>query len=254
MILHACWRGSHHNPRPVLVWLHGFLGSGEDWRSVQADFDGWPQLSIDLPGHSGSGDQRAGDFDTLCTQLKATLAHHQVQRYWLIGYSLGGRLALYYACRHAQAGLQGVVVEGAHYGLASATAREQRLVHDRRWAAKFHHQPLKLTLEEWYQQSVFADLTVRQRDTLVSLRACHHPDALACALLAMSLARQPFLLPELHRLPRLHFLCGERDHKFRQLTEQASLPLTVVPDAGHNAHRANPSAFAAILAHQIINV
>lgn len=254
MILHARWQGPHRSSRPVLVWLHGFLGSGDDWEAVQAHFSDWPQLSIDLPGHAGSTGQRVSKVDLLCAQFSATLTHHRVQRYWLIGYSLGGRLALFYACRHAIAGLQGVVVEGAHYGLNSTVARRQRLAHDRRWAEKFLQQPLEKTLEHWYRQPVFADLSDTDREVLVRLRAHHHPDALASMLLATSLARQPCLLPELHRLPYLHYLCGERDHKFRMLAEQASLPVELVPAAGHNAHRANPSIFAALLARQLSHV
>ncbi|MCX8956590.1 2-succinyl-6-hydroxy-2,4-cyclohexadiene-1-carboxylate synthase [Erwinia psidii] len=251
MILHARWQGSHHSTRPVLVWLHGFLGSGEEWQPVQTYFNHWPQLSIDLPGHGGSGCQRVSDFDQLSERLNATLRHHRLQRYWLIGYSLGGRVSLCYACRHVPDGLQGVIVEGGHYGLDSTSARRERLEHDQRWAEKFCRQPLSQTLDEWYRQPVFVDLTSTEREALIRLRVNQHPNALADMLMATSLARQPCLLPELHRLPRLHYLCGERDHKFCQLAEQASLPFDLVPAAGHNAHRANPAAFAALLTRLI---
>ncbi|MEW5290200.1 2-succinyl-6-hydroxy-2,4-cyclohexadiene-1-carboxylate synthase [Erwinia papayae] len=251
MILHARWQGSHHNDRPVLVWLHGFLGSGEDWQPVQSCFTDWPQLSIDLPGHGGSAARRVKDMDQLCEQLSATLHHHRLQRYWLIGYSLGGRAAMYYACRHAPRGLQGIVVEGGHYGLDSATARRDRLAHDQRWAETFSRQPLRLTLDAWYRQPVFADLTPAQRQALVLLRSVHHADALASTLLATSLAHQPCLLNDLQSLPGFYYLCGERDRKFHQLAQQAALPFDLVPQAGHNAHRANPQAFARLLARKL---
>lgn len=254
MMLHARWQGSHHADRPVLVWLHGFLGNGDDWQPVQACFDDWPQLSIDLPGHGGSCAQRVDDFDQLSALLTATLHSHQVQRYWLIGYSLGGRVAMFYACRHAASGLQGVIVEGAHYGLHSLTARRERLANDRCWAEKFCLQPLGQTLDEWYRQPVFADLTEEQRRQLIHLRSNNHPQTLASMLLATSLARQPCLLPELQSLTRLYCLCGEHDSKFRQLAEQALLPFASVPAAGHNAHRANPQAFAALLARRLSHI
>ncbi|WP_158783650.1 2-succinyl-6-hydroxy-2,4-cyclohexadiene-1-carboxylate synthase [Pantoea sp. BAV 3049] len=251
MILHARWQGSHHAERPVLVWLHGFLGSGDDWQPVQARLGDWPQLSIDLPGHGGSCGQQVVGFDPLSALLTATLHSHQVQRYWLIGYSLGGRIAMFYACRHAASGLQGVIVEGAHYGLESATARRKRLANDQCWAEKFRMQPLGHTLDEWYRQPVFADLTEEQRRQLILLRSNNHPQALASMLLATSLGRQPNLLPELQSLKHLHILCGEHDSKFRLLAQQASLPFDSVPAAGHNAHRANPQACAALLARRL---
>lgn len=251
MILHAHWQGSHHSSRPVLVWLHGFLGSSADWLPVQSGFSDWPQLSIDLPGHGGSRAQQISDFDQQSARLTATLHHHRIRRYWLIGYSLGGRIAMFHACRHSGAELAGLVVESAHHGL-NADDRAHRLAADRRWATRFCQQPLHQTLDEWYRQPVFADLSAAQRQQLISLRSHNHPQALASMLLATSLAKQPNLLPELQRLPcPVYSLCGEQDAKFSQLARQAALPCDAIPAAGHNAHRANPGAFGRLLAQKL---
>ncbi|WP_034916073.1 2-succinyl-6-hydroxy-2,4-cyclohexadiene-1-carboxylate synthase [Erwinia sp. 9145] len=249
MILHARWQGRHRQNRPVLVWLHGFLGSGAEWQAVQNHFTDWPQLSVDLPGHGGSYAQRVDGFETLSQRLAATLRFHHVERYWLIGYSLGGRVALYHACRHGDNHLAGVAVEGAHTGLGSDEERRLRLAHDTQWSARFRQQPLGATLRAWYCQPVFADLSEAQRQILIRLRLHNHPDGLAAMLLATSLAHQPDLQPALARLscPFL-YLCGEHDHKFQRLARQAALPVALVSHAGHNAHRANPLAFARHLA------
>jgi len=248
MILHARWQGAHDSRRPVLVWLHGFLGNSEEWRPVQRFFRDWPQLSIDLPGHGGSSAQPVSGFDGLSQRLNATLQSHRVKRYWLIGYSLGGRIASYHACRHADSSLAGVIVEGAHPGLASDEAKAARLALDREWARLFCQQPLPKTLAQWYRQPLFAGLSEQQRQQMIALRASNNPQALAAMLLTTSLAGQPNLLPEIRQLNHFHYLCGEHDDKFRQLAVQASLPLTLVPAAGHNAHHANPQAFAQLLA------
>ena len=251
MILHARWQGSHHDDRPVLVWLHGFLGNSADWQPVQARFGDRPQLSIDLPGHGGSSAQPISDFDRLSVRLNATLHHHRIRRYWLIGYSLGGRIAMFHACRHAGEELTGLVVESAHPGL-NAGDRAYRLAADQRWAARFCQQPLRQTLDEWYRQPVFAELNEAQRQQLISLRSNNHPQALAAMLLATSLAKQPDLLPELQRLAcPVHSLCGEQDVKFSQLARRAALPYDTIPAAGHNAHRANPAIFGRLLAQKL---
>lgn len=251
MILHARWQGAHCSDKPTLVWLHGFLGSGREWQPVQDFFGDWPQLSIDLPGHGGSRAQRVDGFTQLSSRLHATLQYHRVTRYWLIGYSLGGRAALWHACRGAGPLPVGVIVEGAHFGLTSAEERAQRLANDRYWASLFRQQPLTDTLAQWYRQPVFADLSEAQRRELVGLRADNDPQALAAMLLSVSLAQQPFLLPEMRRLPALHCLCGEYDLKFQRLAAQAGLPIVPVPAAGHNAHLASPQAFATILAQKL---
>ena len=186
MILHARWQGHRRSCKPTLVWLHGFLGSADDWLSVQQAFPDWPMLSIDLPGHGGSRSQRVSGFDALCEQLSATLRHHQIRKYWLIGYSMGGRVAMYYACRAALPGLCGLVVEAGHPGLSDERERQARLAHERRWIARFRDVPLTTTLEAWYRQPLFAELCARQRSELVAQRGAGHGPSLAARRSAAS--------------------------------------------------------------------
>lgn len=249
MNLHARWQGHHRSTRPVLVWLHGFLGSAGDWLSVQPFFRHWPLLSIDLPGHGSASEQTVTGFDDFSRRLNATLDAYGVERYWLIGYSLGARLAQYHACRHADGRLCGLLAEAGHFGLPRQSERDTRREHDRVWAQRFRQLPLRQVLSQWYQQPVFAELTAPQRQRLIDRRLANRPEGLASMLEATSLAVQPDLLPELRAsaLP-FHYLCGEWDQKFLQLARQAALSPVVIRDAGHNSHLANPLAFAHQLA------
>lgn len=245
MRLHARWQGERGSGRPVLVWLHGFLGCGEEWQAIQRHFAAWPQLSLDLPGHGGSSASRTEGFGALSCAISETLQRYQIQRYWLIGYSMGGRIALFHACRQITRKPVGVIVEGAHPGLTSESERQERERSDAAWAHLFRQQPLLQTLEQWYRQPVFSDLSEAARRKLIALRQNNHPDALADMLLATSLAHQPDLTAELKQLSLpVHAICGERDAKFLQLAQRAALPLHIIPAAGHNAHRANPQAYA----------
>ena len=245
MILHARWQGHQRSSKPTLVWLHGFLGTTHDWQPVQHHFIDWPMLSIDLPGHGGSGSQRVSGFAELSQRLNATLQHYQIEHYWLIGYSLGGRVAMYYACRAARPGLCGLVVEAGHPGLKDDQQRQARLARDRLWHDRFRDRPLADTLQAWYRQPLFTELTEQQRSELIHHRSAGDGPALAAMLHATSLSQQPDLLPELRQLAvPFSYLCGEWDSKFIQLAMQAGLPLHTIPAAGHNAHRASPAAFS----------
>ena len=245
MILHARWQGHRRSSKPTLVWLHGFLGTAEEWLPVQQAFIDWPMLSIDLPGHGASRSRRVSGFADLSVLLSATLRHYQIRNYWLIGYSLGGRVAMYYACRAALPGLRGLIVEAGHPGLADDGQRRARQVHDRLWISRFRQPPLSSTLEAWYRQPLFTELTEQQRNELVSRRSAGDGPSLAAMLEATSLSQQPNLLPELQQLTvPFSYLCGEWDSKFIQLALQARLPLHTIPAAGHNAHRASPAAFS----------
>ncbi|CNH78972.1 acyl-CoA thioester hydrolase YfbB [Yersinia pekkanenii] len=249
----ACRKLGSHLPSstqqhtgPWVVWLHGLLGSGQDWQPVAELCGDMPSLLVDLPGHGESLSQTTHSFADISHQLTQTLQANGIRQYWLAGYSLGGRIAMYHACYGSHHGLQGLIVEGGNLGLASNELRQARLQHDHQWAQRFRLEPLPQVLADWYQQAVFADLDRQQRKQLVSLRANNHGPAVADMLEATSLGHQPWLLPALQRLTVPYtYLCGDRDHKFQQLAEQYQLPLRILARAGHNAHRANPGAFAA---------
>lgn len=248
MILHALSRPGRQAHLPHLVWLHGFLGNHQEWEPVSAAFQEWPQLLIDLPGHGASSDIMVADFAAVDAVLSATLRHYQIYDYWLVGYSLGGRVAMYHATHNLATGLQGIVVEGGHPGLSCETERAARKQHDAGWAKRFRHEPLVPVLHDWYQQAIFSDLDKQQRAALVALRSHNHPAALASMLEATSLCRQPDLQPELKKLTRpFYYLCGERDDKFRTLAAHLGLTPELIFAAGHNAHRDDPVAFSARL-------
>ncbi|MBV7406216.1 2-succinyl-6-hydroxy-2,4-cyclohexadiene-1-carboxylate synthase [Enterobacter sp. ENT03] len=248
MILHA--RAETANPdQPWLVFLHGFSGDHREWQPVGEHFRDYSRLYVDLPGHGGSAEIPATDFAQVSVLLSNTLHSYNILSYWLIGYSLGGRLGMYHACAQPQ-GLAGLIVEGAHPGLTDAEARRQRAENDARWAARFHDEPLEAVFRDWYQQPVFASLNADARRALVTLREHNNGAALAAMLNATSLSRQPDLRAALHaRTFPFYYLCGEHDAKFRAIGDELAAPCLLIAAAGHNAHRENPAAVADRLAH-----
>lgn len=246
MVTMNCRRvGQPQSGQPWLVMLHGLLGSGEDWQPVLPYLADWPLLLVDLPGHGASRSLSAVDFADVSRQLTVLLAQQAVNDYWLLGYSLGGRIAMYHACLSGAAGLRGLLVEGGHPGLVSAAEREARQQHDADWARRFRHETLDSVLADWYQQPVFARLSSAQHERLIALRRGNHGAAVADMLEATSLSRQPFLVDALQQLQvPFGYLCGCQDTKFQALAAQHGLPLLSVDLAGHNAHQANPAAYA----------
>lgn len=236
---------AHITGKPWLIFLHGLLGSSEDWQPLMPWFSEWPCLLIDLPGHAASASVTAAGFADVSQQLSSTLRQQGIEDHWLIGYSLGGRISLYHASHGDTRGLRGVIVEGAHPGLKSLRDRQQRRHHDQLWTTRFRFQPLAQVLQLWYRQPVFSDLNDEQRKQLVALRLKNNPLTLAAMLGATSLAVQPDLRLRISRL-RLPviWLCGSHDTKFITLAQQANFPLRLIANAGHNAHRANPEDFA----------
>ncbi|HDR2722300.1 TPA: 2-succinyl-6-hydroxy-2,4-cyclohexadiene-1-carboxylate synthase [Enterobacter asburiae] len=233
---------------PWLVFLHGFSGDCREWQRAGEGLRDYPRLYLDLPGHGGSRNLGVTGFDEMSTLLTRTLLSYNILKFWLIGYSLGGRIAMFHACQQTK-GLLGVIVEGGHPGLQDADARNARLASDRRWATRFRTEPLEKVFADWYQQPVFASLTDAQRDALITLRSQNNGATLAMMLETTSLAVQPDLRAALSaRDFSFDYLYGERDEKFAALAAEVNAVRHAIPDAGHNAHRENPDAVIASLA------
>jgi 2-succinyl-6-hydroxy-2,4-cyclohexadiene-1-carboxylate synthase len=253
--------GSLNNEsQPTLVFLHGLLGSGQDWRHVVNTLSSEHLcITIDLPGHGKSQMVQAIDFAHVNQLILQTLFHRNIEQYVLIGYSMGARLAMYHAASiHPNAvphsgeksackktpQLMGVVIEGGHFGLPQVECAA-RFANDQKWAQRFTYEPLSLVLPDWYQQAVFSSLNHDQRQSLVLKRSGNLSSGVARMLLATSLAKQPQLQQTMEALvlPTI-YVCGERDKKFKRLVEDTQLQYQVIASAGHNVHVEQPYAFS----------
>lgn len=243
MILHAqAVTAAGHGP--WLVWLHGFLGNHREWMPIAEPLSGFSQLFIDLPGHGQSAQIEVTNFAEVDALLRATLAYYQVPAYWLVGYSMGGRVAMYHACQPAPA-LRGLIVEAGHPGLSADDQRQARFHHDKQWAQRLCNEPLVQVLADWYQQPIFADIDASLVAQWLHLRADNDPYALARALQAISLGNQPDLRVSLAQLAiPFYYFCGEHDHKYRALAADLSARLSIIAGAGHNAHAQCPTLFS----------
>ncbi|NDL69167.1 2-succinyl-6-hydroxy-2,4-cyclohexadiene-1-carboxylate synthase [Halomonas alkaliphila] len=232
---------------PTLVMLHGLLGNRHDWAEVIAGLEGIDCLALDLPGHGKNHQVQVASFEAFHHWLSDTLINCGVRRYCLLGYSLGGRLALYHAsCQPL--GLEALWLESAHPGLP-AGERPDRIAHDERWAIRFEQEPLENILVDWYQQPVFADLTEAQRIRQVQRRLNNDGSAVAKMLRATSLGKQSSQWQWLENtsLPVSYF-SGLRDAKFHDLASRlaAGAPRLrhIILSGGHNLHAEQPTAIS----------
>ncbi len=235
---------------PPLFALHGSFGRGSDWSAV-AEQLGRPVLAPDLPGHGARFTQPAESFDATVAELLDQLPPGAD----LLGYSLGGRLALAVALAATARSLpiRSLVLESAHPGLAGEQAAARAALDDAR-ALQLASDPAAF-LEQFYAAPLFASFrssglfgaTFEERIRL----AQRDPAALAATLRALSPGRQPNLAPALAaaKLPTL-FVSGALDTKYTELgTELAAnsshIQQAVIAGAGHNVHLEQPIAFAA---------
>lgn len=243
---HSC--GDPH--KPYLVLLHGFLGCRHDFDGViEALEPHFCILLVDLPGHGHSTltDFPQDDaFKYVHQSLLRTLQQWEIKQYHLLGYSLGGRLALYHASQQPQ-GLLSLTLEACHPGLVDEADKVQRIDADQCWAIRFARQPLLDVLNDWYRQPVFGSLDDTMREAMIMKRCVHNQGiALAQVLDGLSLARQPSLWPYLMQ-PKVptHYFAPSKDAKFHALGQRIvqqcpQVRVTTFNDAGHNIHWESP--------------
>lgn len=243
---------SGHEALPTLVFIHGLLGSGEDWKDVALHLPEFHRLFIDLPGHGHSVGQKAISFSHCCQQIAQTIRStlSSERPVVVVGYSLGARLTMYALAKKkfSDVRIVGYMLEGGNIGLTTEEQREERLEHDTQWAKRYKEEPLEQVLSDWYRQSVFSSLNQSQREALIGKRSANQGSAVADMLMATSLAKQPCFRDTLgNHATNVHYICGEKDKKFLQLAKESKLSFTSIAGAGHNVHQERPIEYADLI-------
>jgi 2-succinyl-6-hydroxy-2,4-cyclohexadiene-1-carboxylate synthase len=137
----------------------------------------------------------------------------------LVGYSLGGRLALRFALRYPSR-IRSLTLLSAHYGLFNDVEKQARLMTDRVWTQKILSRPQEDFLSDWYNQAIFSSIRQNQQamNEMLSMRLNQKPKELAKALLTWSLGNQECYRDRLLVFSRPYqIIYGEKDEKFVKL-------------------------------------
>lgn len=239
--------------QPTLIFLHGFLGSLDDWQLIPSELsDKFGLLTIDLPGHGQSLSTDAADYSIencakniidLCDQL-------QLKRLILVGYSMGGRVALYLLTYYPDR-FERAVIESATPGLMTDSERQTRIAHDNALAKQLEQTNLKSWLSRWFAQPLFDSLGEQADllETMIRSRMNNDKTGLALSLRMMTTGRQPDLWSKLGeiKIPLL-LIAGELDSKYTQIIKQTAdlcpnAQPVIIKKAGHNVHLAQPTRY-----------
>ncbi len=259
-------RSTNHSPflhswgrdgdTPVLL-LHGFTGHGGSWTEAGKRFaeEGYHVLAPDLPGHGRSTHPSESTFYKIAhaaTGLKSLLDESVAAGVHFLGYSMGGRLALFFALHYPKL-VRTLTLVGASPGIASDAERVERRDRDDELADRIERDGIDAFVDYWEAlplwNSQWRNLSTAQREQLRKQRLRNRPSGLANSLRGMGTGSQPDLhdtLPSLSA-PTL-LLVGEEDEKFVAINRQMaqSIPkarLVVIPDTGHAVHLERPREF-----------
>lgn len=278
-----CFGSSRESVSSVLM-LHGFLGSATDWLPLTKAIGvrGRRYVCPDLPGH-GTVQHILDGSDTGMAEVAAALIEGLDTRgigpCALVGYSMGGRLALYLALHYPDRFTRLALVS-ASPGIEEGEARKKRRLEDKQLALHLrqfryawessdcavnpkhpeHSEPawdadFPSFLRRWYSQALFESLRERLDllEEMLDRRGRNHPRALASSLIGLGTGAQPSLWRRLGslKIPVL-LVTGERDEKFTGIAADMKSRLArvrheVMTGCSHCPHEEEPLRFALLL-------
>lgn len=239
-----------------LLMLHGFMGASTSWGDhlLTVLADDYQVITLELLGHGLSDKPVQPEryaihemVQDICDVLDALgiAATH------LLGYSMGGRVALAFAALQS-ARVNHLVLESASPGLKTEQERKARRCADERLAQRLEAHGIAPFVDNWEKLPLFSSqkrLAKPLQDAIRQTRLRNDPAALAASLRGLGTGSQPSFweaLPDLSQ-PAL-LLCGSLDSKFvvinrNMMMHLPNVCLAIIEDAGHTVHLEQPVAW-----------
>ena len=242
-----------------VVALHGFTGSGEDFlplRKIMGE-DRHQWICPDFMGHGSSASPPNVDPYLLPWTLELVDQARQLalrpEKTLLLGYSMGGRIALHYL-RWGKSLPTALI--GASPGLSEKTEREARRRSDQglidpnesnmeAFCALWEAQPL-IRAQTRLPEPLNTDVALRRRG--------NNSLGLHNSLLSCGTGSLPSLWEFLDRMPPVLCVAGEKDQKFRDIAHGMNrlnplFEVSLVPGSGHAPHLEHPESLGPLLEH-----
>ncbi|PGY05478.1 2-succinyl-6-hydroxy-2,4-cyclohexadiene-1-carboxylate synthase [Bacillus sp. AFS031507] len=242
-----------------LVLLHGFTGDSSTWTPF---YDAWEkQMKLINPDIIGHGKTASPDvlsryqIESVANDLKTILEHLDVKQVDLLGYSMGGRLALTFALLFPER-VRKLILESASPGLATENESQLRRMKDAELAKFIKEQGISLFVDYWEGIPLFQTmkrLPSAQKQVIREQRLNNSPTGLANSLLGMGTGSQPNWWGKLNELTcEVMLLTGEEDKKFCDIADKMMKELknsswVVIEGSGHAIHVEEPEKFGTIV-------
>jgi len=236
---------------PPLLLLHGFTGSIETMSDFSAALrNHFCVISVDLPGHGRTSvpdDPVWYTFPKCNSVLVHILNYLSIEKCFICGYSMGGRMALVFGAT-VPSRVAAIATIGASGGIEDKKQRDSRRKEDEKLASFIESEGIEPFVKKWMDHPLFAGQR-KLGETFLGKscrqRLSNDPYSLACSLRGMGTGVQTPVYRELQQLdiPML-FVAGEEDKKFCDLALQLKTKCQrgcthFIRQAGHAAHLEN---------------
>ena len=242
-----------------LLLLHGFTGDHSTWKNLVNTLQkNYMCIMPDIIGHGRSEspqDYSRYRMENVAADLKEILMALKVEQCHVLGYSMGGRLALQFSLLFPEY-VKTLILESASPGLSLAEERKQRVEQDNKLADRIEKEGMKSFVEYWQSIPLFRTqvrLSEHKKAAIYEQRMRNNVVGLANSLRGMGTGVQQSLWNELINvhLPVL-LLTGEHDKKFCKIAERMNRMIKecewqTIDDVGHAIHVEDSEMFGRIV-------
>lgn len=245
-----------------IICLHGFSENLSTWELLEVE--GYQLIFIDLIGHGKSDKPYSGKYYCLKVMLKhlnKLIFQLGLKKYSMLGYSMGGRIALAYALAYPKE-IDKLILESASYGECGSINRLKRHMKDFNLAKSIRENGIEWFNRYWSNLSLFESqrkLPKAVTDEISKRRLSNVPHALSNTMLCSGQGRFPYLKNQTAKLcmPIL-YISGECDEKYRQIGNDfekmnSNVKHAIIIGSGHNTHIEDPDAFRQVLSKFLNN-
>lgn len=250
-----------------VIFLHGFTGCISDWDFLEGKMPKqFTAVLIDLLGHGNSSSPENSKLYSENNQVKyllKTADYLEIEKFVLVGYSMGGRLAASFAVKFPER-ISALVLESASFGIENEVERNVRISDDRKLAEMIENNGINDFINFWYSIPLFNTLkkipSAKFEGLVQKRKASNNAIGLKNSLIGFSTGKMSYLISELNNIgcPVL-FIAGEEDKKYadtgnKVLSEFPNSELIIVKNCGHNVHFENPEEFLKLLSSFLSNI
>ncbi|MGE8206236.1 2-succinyl-6-hydroxy-2,4-cyclohexadiene-1-carboxylate synthase [Heyndrickxia sp. NPDC080065] len=220
-----------------LLLLHGFTGEMSTWEAIIPYLgDKFQLVLVDILGHGKTEsplDDKRYQIEEIAEDMKAILMNLNLNKVNILGYSMGGRLALAFTILFPEM-VNKLILESASPGLRTEEEREARRFQDESLAERILENGLKSFVQYWTNIPLFQ--TQKKLSESIQLkieqqRLQNNPIGLANSLKGMGTGSMPSFWEKLSflEMPVL-IITGSLDNKFCKIAEEMK---NVISDAKH---------------------
>jgi 2-succinyl-6-hydroxy-2,4-cyclohexadiene-1-carboxylate synthase len=249
--------------KECILFLHGFTGCAEDWFPVFEQMSNkYNCVALDIVGH-GKSDSPINssnyNIESLVSQIKFVKDKLTTNKIILLGYSMGGRLALSYAVAYPD-DIKGLILESASAGIRNDEERGKRYEEDLKLAEYIESHTLDEFIEMWSDREIFNTQRRFSNDKLKKIRkkkALGSKIGYANSLKGFGTGIMPPLHDKLKKIPvKVLLISGDLDTKYTGINARLARRFykakhKIVKNSGHNTHLEEMKRFVEIVTNYL---